>query len=91
MIDLTTLIKDWLNQLETPQVPIDICRFPNQSSLDGTPIWANETLRIGAIHDTTVHIFKAYDGSKLNITLEAADPEFFAKLKDAFRAVGFYS
>jgi hypothetical protein len=90
MIDLTTLIKDWLDQLGTPLTPIDICRFPNQSTIDGTPIWANETIRIGAIHDTSVRIFKAIDGTKLDIKLNAADPEFFNKLKDALRAVGFY-
>lgn len=89
MIDLTTLIKDWLDQQGQPLVPIDI--FHSQGGVDGTPIWGDETTRVGAIYDTTVRIFKGMDGSKLSITLNAADPEFFKRLMDAFRAAGLFN
>lgn len=89
MIDLTTLVKDWLDQQGTPLAAIDI--FHSQGGVDGTPIWGDETTRVGAIYDTTVRIFKAMDGSRLDITLQAADPEFFNQLMDAFRAAGLFN
>jgi hypothetical protein len=89
MIDLTTLIKDWVDQQKSPLAAIDI--FSAQSGVDGTPIWADETTRVGVIHDTTVRIFRAMDGSRLDITLQAADPEFFAKLMDALIAAGVFN
>lgn len=88
MIDLTTLVKDWLDQQKAPVVQIDI--FASQGGVDGTPIWGDESVRIGVIHDTTVRIFKAMDGSKLDVTLQAADPEFFDKLMEAFKSAGLY-
>jgi len=95
MIDLTTLIRDWLLQQETPLIPIDIYRFPIILSATGlnsdVSIWANENMRIGAVYDTSVHFFRTYNGSKLDIKLDAADPEFFKRLKEAFRAAGAYN
>lgn len=89
MLDLTRLVKDWVDQQGQPLVAIDI--FTSQGGVDGTPIWGAEDTRVGVIHDTTVRIFKGVDGSRFDITLHAADPEFFAKLKEAFRAAGLFN